>query len=123
MEDRGFCIESDGDQPVVATVSVEFDGWGELQVELAYEDYRRPEREGSRSRLPRRRARATVDRADAERMARRLGKPVAQLPAAFEERWGDAGVCLPPRQVEAIFGEMLEFILDCGVQYRLRDER
>ena len=123
MEDRGFCIESDGDQPVVATVSVEFDRWGELQVELAYEDYRRPEREGSRSRLPRRRARATVDRADAERMARRLGKLVAQLPAAFEERWGDAGWCLPPRQVEAIFGEMLEFILDCGVQYRLRDER
>lgn len=63
---------------------------------------------------------AIVDKDDTLLMANRLGIQVEELPKCLKSRFGtDSGAWVPSR-VEALFSELLNFILDCGVRYRLK---
>lgn len=65
---------------------------------------------------------ATVDKRDAMGMARRLNVSLTDLPAVIFKRYGEASNVFVPSEVEATFKDILDFILDCGVRYRLKRE-
>ena len=112
MERKEFFVESDNDQPVVASVGAALNKFGELEVEFERMSYGR--RRGKSKMV------ATVDRYDTKELAAALGVDAAEVSGVMAERLGDAGVNPSPSDVEALFGAALEFILDNGVRYRLK---
>lgn len=105
-------IITDIDLPVVASVFALINHSGELVVEYRLEDDNEPRRNSTK--------RATVDRDDTLTMARRLHISVEELPARLNEECGTASDGTPS-EVEYIFGEALNYIIEAGVQYRLKE--
>lgn len=106
--------ESHDDLPIWSSVTVGFEDDKSLTVLLEHDDYDEPDYAY--------RIYATVDKHDALDMARRLNVPLTALPSIIFKRYGDTSNLSVPSEVEAAFKDILDFILDCGVRYRLKRE-
>ncbi len=102
---------TDDDLPVVATLYVWLSEVGELLVEY--------HREALHGRGGETTTRAVVDEEETETMARYFGLPKEALPALFEERCS-LHYATTAGEVERLFQEALELILETGAQYRFR---
>ena len=63
---------------------------------------------------------AIVDEEDGKVMARHLNVSYADLPQALYDEFGDTTGVLVPSEVEYIFKNVLDYILDCGTKYKLK---
>lgn len=107
--------ESDEDMEIGASVVAGIDRYGNLVVGMDFIDYEDHGRDYEQH--------AIVERELAEAMARRLGTRMERLPRLLADRCGDDSRILVPSQVEAVFQQTLEFMLDYGARYRLRRDR
>ncbi len=107
--------ESDEDMDMGASVVAGIDRYGNLVVGMDFFDLDDHGRDYE--------LHAIVEREPAEAMARRLGTRMERLPQLLADRCGDRSRMLDISEVEAVFQQTLEFMLDCGVRYRLRRDR
>lgn len=105
-------VESDGGIEIVATIVAGFDYLNNLVVQYDLEDYREGEKDYTYS--------AIVDEDDAKVMAKRLKVAYTDLPKALDDEFGDTTDLLVPSEVEAVYKDILDFILDCGAKYKLK---
>lgn len=104
-------IESDGDLPFGAYILAGLSERMELTVEYVYTNY---ETGRNTTRL------ATVDTTDTVSMSKYLKAKSEDLPEIIYDECGDSSGISVPSEVEATFKKILDFILDCGVRYKLR---
>ena len=106
-------VESDNDLEIVGTIVSGFDYLNNLIVEYRFEDYRSCGKDYSYS--------AIIDEDDAKVMARYLNVPLSSLPKVLYDKFGcPFSDILVPSEVEGIFGDILNFVLDCGARYKLK---
>lgn len=103
---------TDADLSVAASVYATIDYQGGLVIEYRLEDDRHPRRNFTK--------RAIVDSDDAISMARHYSVEVKALPQLLDSRCGIA-YASTPSDVEYVFGEALNIILDAGVRYRIKE--
>lgn len=106
-----WIAQSDDDLEIWASVTVGFDSEKELAVKLEFVDY---EDEENNSLVF-----AFVSFDDAYDMAKRLNVRLTELPKAIKRQCGRSSTTLVPSQVKACFKEVLDFIVGCGVNYKL----
>ena len=105
-------VESDSDIEIVATIVAGFDYLNNFVVQYDFEDYRKGGKDYTHS--------AIVDEEDAKVMVTRLKVAYTDLPKALDDEFGDTKDLLVPSEVEAVYKDILDFILDCGAKYRLK---
>ena len=103
-------IETDNDQPVVATVTVGFDDKSSLVFRLERTDYEQPARSFVKS--------AQISREDAYRLAKGLKVSLVEVPALLNTRFGvDFTADLhSPAEAFAIFPELFAFVSSFGLK-------
>ena len=107
-------IITDADLPVQAAVYTLINDFRELVIEFRFDDDRHRNNSFTKQ--------AIVDKDDTIDMARHLNIQVEELPARLHEVCGvsyDSTVS----HAESVFQEALEFILDCGARFNLRERR
>ncbi len=104
--------ESDGDLSIVTAVSAYFKWNNDLVILLEHTNLNIPARDYNKE--------AIVDSDDAKRMAKHLHVETEQLPDEFYRKFKDTTYCAAPSEIEDIFRDILNFILHCGVRYRLK---
>lgn len=105
-------VESDSDIEIVATIVAGFDYLNNFVVQYNFEDYREGGKDYTHS--------AIVDEEDAKVMARHLKVSYADLPQALYNEFGDTTGLSVPSEVESVYKDILNFLLDCGAKYRLK---
>ncbi len=103
---------TDADLPVQVYVFVWISERREFVVEYRFEDDRASFRNFKRM--------AVVDRQGCMQMARFYNVKVDELPQMVYDECG-VGYESTPSQADIVFQQVLDFILDSGVKYRLRD--
>lgn len=106
-------IDSDGDMEIGSVVVAGFDDDKNLVVELHFSDYVSDYD---------RKTWAVVEKEDALEMAKHLEIRLTALPAEIGKRFGDSSDTAVPSEVEGVFKDILDFILECGVHYRLKKD-
>lgn len=106
--------ESNDDLEIWSSITVWESPRQELIVQLEFIDYTDRERD--------RKTFATLDRDETHLLAERLHLSPEALPQALFDRYGDTSNTAVPSEVEALFQEILNFILDHGARYRLTQE-
>ena len=104
-------IDSDGDMLIGSGIVAGFDDEKNFAVVLDYTDYETGYT---------RKTWAVVEKEDALAMADYLKVRLTSLPQEILERFGDSSDIAVPSEVEAVFKEILDFIIACGVRYRLK---
>ena len=107
-------IDSDGDMLIGSGIVAGFDDEKNFAVVLDYTDYETGYN---------RKTWAVVEKEDALAMADYLKVRLTSLPQEILERFGDSSDIAVPSEVEAVFKEILDFIIACGVRYRLKSNR
>lgn len=106
-------IESDNDFPeIITSVSVYFKWNNDLVIELERKDLERPQNDYLWE--------AVVDSEETGKMARFLHTQPENLPDQIFERFQDTSYCAPPSKSDETFRDILNFVLDCGIHYRLK---
>lgn len=105
-------VESDGDIEIVATIVAGFDYLNNFVVQYDFEDYRNGGKDYTHS--------AIVDEEDGMVMARHLKVSYADLPQALYDEFGETAGTSVPSEVEDVYKNVLDFILDCGAKYKLK---
>ena len=106
-------IDSDGDMLIGSGIVAGFDDEKNFAVVLDYTDYETGYN---------RKTWAVVEKEDALAMADYLKVRLTSLPQEILERFGDSSDIAVPSEVEAVFKEILDFIIACGVRYRLKKD-
>ena len=106
-------IDSDGDMLIGSGIVAGFDDEKNFAVVLDYTDYETGYN---------RKTWAVVEKEDALTMADYLKVRLTSLPQEIFERFGDSSDIAVPSEVEAVFKEILDFIIACGVRYRLKKD-
>ncbi len=104
-------IDSDGDMQFGSGIVAGFDDEKNFAVVLDYTDYETGYN---------RKTWAVVEKEDALVMADYLKVRLTLLPQEIRERFGDSSDIAVPSEVEALFKDILDFILSCGVRYQLK---
>ena len=65
---------------------------------------------------------ATLDRNETTLLAHRLHLDTEALPSVLFERYGDTSNSAVPSEVEALFQEILHYLLDQGSHYHITQE-
>lgn len=107
-------VESNDDLEIGSSITVWESPRKELVVQLDFIDYDDRERDNK--------VLATLDRDETTLLANRLHLDIGALPTVLFERYGDTSNRAVPSEVEARFQEILNFLLDQGVRYRLTRE-
>ena len=105
-------IDSDGDMQLGSGIVAGFDDEKNFAVVLDYTDYETGYN---------RKTWAVVEKEDALVMADNLKVRLTSLPQEIRERFGDSSDIAVPSEVEAVFKDILDFILACGVRYQLKN--
>ncbi len=105
--------ESNDDLNIWASITVGFDTFGNLVVKKEFIDYDEHDRD--------RESYAVVDKDDVETMSRHLKTDKKALPAILFKKFGDTSNTMVPSDVEKLFGDIVDFIFDCGAKCRLKD--
>ena len=103
--------ESNDEMEIWSSVTVWRNSNNELMVRLEFADSDDPKRNYQLS--------AIIDRDEIKSLAASLGSTTDSLPAVFFDRFGTTSNCMVPSEVEALFQEILNFILNNGARYRL----
>lgn len=106
-------IESDSDLEIVATIVTGYDTMKHFVIQFIYEDYRKGGRNNSYC--------AVMDEEEVATMAHHLHISPNELPQALYDAFGDKSGIAVPSEVESVFQEILEYILDCGARYSLKN--
>lgn len=107
-------ICSDEDQPIVADISTGFDDRKNLVIKMEYTDY-----EDSRYDTT---TIATVSFEDARTLAGRLRTNTLELPQVLADEFeGEPGILYSTNDVKGVFKEILDFLVDYGIHYRLSE--
>ena len=106
-------IDSDGDMLIGSGIVAGFDDEKNFAVVLDYTDYETGYN---------RKTWAVVEKEDALAMADYLKVRLTSLPQEILERFGDSSDIAVPSEVEAVFKEILDFIIACGVRYQLKND-
>ena len=106
-----FIVGSDDDLEIWAGISVGYDDDKNFVIELSFEDYR--VKDGSRTM-------AVLNKQNTCTLCDRLGTSILKLPETFAGRFKDNYPSYVPSQINAIFSEMLDFLLSEGVRYTIR---
>lgn len=104
-------IESDEDLEIVSTIAAEYNSKNNLVIEYYCINY-----EKKRKRID---YTATVDKANTEKLAKHLNINPINLPQVIYDEFGDSTGASRLSDIEFVFKEILDFILDCGVKYKL----
>ncbi len=107
-------IDSDGDMPIGSGIVAGFDDDKNFAVVLDYTDYETGYN---------RKTWAVVEKEDALAMADYLKVRLTSLPKEILERFGDWSDIAVPSEVEAVFKDILDFMISCGVRYQLKSNR
>lgn len=107
-------LDSDGDLPIGGYIAASINSNRELQIKYQISDY---EKDKSKTIV------AVVDEDNTVAMAKYLGVRTTELPQEIKNEFGGpSGICVPS-EVEKTFKEVLDFILDCGVKYKFKNEK
>ena len=106
-------IDSDGDMQIGSGIVAGFDDDKNFAVVLDYTDY---ETGYSRKTC------AVVEKEESLMIADNLKTRLTALPQEIRERFGDSSDIAVPSEVEAVFKEILDFIISCGVRYQLKNK-
>ena len=112
MGHQKLIMESDNDQPICSSLTACFEENQGLAIVLEHEDYEEPEYNYK--------IKAAVDQQDTCLMAQNLKVFPSSRPSLLSNRFGNTSGTIAPSETEAVFKEILEFILDCGARYRLK---
>lgn len=104
-------IESGGDLEVVSTIVAGYDYRKNFVVQYYCMNYEKSRREVNYT--------ATVDKEDAEAMAKHLTVAPTDLPQVIYDEFGDCTGISRLSDIEYVFKDILDFILDRDVKYRL----
>ena len=104
-------MDSDGDMLIGSGIVAGFDDEKNFAVVLDYTDYETGYN---------RKTWAVVEKEDALAMADYLKVLLTSLPQEIFERFGDLSDIAVPSEGEAVFKEILDFIIACGVRYQLK---
>ena len=107
-------IDSDGDMLIGSGIVAGFDDEKNFAVVLDYTDYETGYN---------RKTWAVVEKEDALAMADYLKVRLTSLPQEILERFGDWSDIAVPSEVVAVFKDILDFIISCGVRYQLKSNR
>ena len=106
-------VDSDNDLEIVGTIVSGFDYLNNLVVKYCFEDYRRGGKDYCYS--------AVIDEYEAKVMAKYLKVPLSSLPQTLYDEFSCSfSEILVPSEVEGIFSDILNFVLDCGAKYKLK---
>lgn len=108
-----WIAQSDDELEIWASVTVGFDSEKELAVKLEFVDYEDEEKSSF--------VFAFVSFNDAYDLAKRLNVRLTELPKAIKRQCGRSSTTLLPSQVEKCFKEVLDFLINCGIQYKLKN--
>lgn len=116
MEESGkIIVESNDEMEIWASVEAVIDKYGNLVLTLEYQDDSNHGRNN--------RTYAVIDGDELPLMERLLCVQRADIPGVLYDRFGDTSNRTVPSEVRKMFQDILEFLLDCGVRYRLKEER
>lgn len=104
-------IESDEDLEIVSTIEAGYDYRKNFVVKYYCINYEKRRKVIDYT--------ATVDEEDATKMAKHLKVDYYDLPKVLYNEFGDCTGTTTLSGIEYVFKEILEFILDCGVKYKL----
>ena len=107
-------IDSDGDMQFGSGIVAGFDDEKNFAVVLDYTDY---ETGYNRNTW------AIVEKEEVLEMADYLKVRLTSLPKEILERFGDWSDIAVPSEVVAVFKDILDFIISCGVRYQLKSNR
>lgn len=107
-------VESNDDLEIWSSITVWESPRQELVVQLEFIDYDDRDRDSKTF--------ATLDRDETALLAECLHIAAEALPQALFDRFGDTSNSAVPSEVEALFQEILNFVLDHGARYRLSRE-
>lgn len=102
-------IESDEDLEIVSTIDAEYNSKSNLVIEYYCINYEKRRNVIDYT--------ATVE--NTEKLAKRLKVNPIDLPQAIYDEFGDSTGVSRLSDIEYVFKEILDFILDCGVKYKL----
>lgn len=104
-------IESDEDLEIVSTIVAGYDFRNNFVVKYTCKDYQRGEEKGYT---------AIVDEQNAKVMARFLKVELTKLPEALYDEFGDCTGISTLSDIEYVFKDILDYILDSGAKYKLK---
>ena len=104
-------IESDEDLEIVSTIDAEYNSKSNLVIEYYCINYEKRHKVIDNT--------ATVDEENTEKLAKRLKVNPIDLPQAIYDEFGDSTGVSRLSDIEYVFKGILDFILDCGVKYKL----
>ena len=105
-------IETSGDLEVVWIIVAGFDYLNNFVVQYCCMDYEKGKGGFEIS--------AIVDEEDAKVMANHLKVSLVDLPQTLYDEFGDATEVAVSSEMEGIFKDILDYILDCGAKYKLK---
>lgn len=107
-------VESDEDLEIFSSLCAGFDDRGNLVIELDFDDLT--------SRHRKHLTYAILDGDETKILADSLHIPPQDIPARLRERFQCQWPIPVPSEVGDTFRDILNFIIDCGAKYRLREE-
>ncbi len=111
LTNEELIAESDEDLEIGDDIVAGFDFRDRLVIQMEHTDF-------EQSRFNRKIS-AVIDEDELSLIAKALDCDSQDLPKALSERFAPESFSLRPSEVEGIFQEILEFILDCGCHYKL----
>ena len=105
-------VESNDDLEIWSSIVVGFDIFGNFVIRLDHIDYAEHEHD---SRLE-----AIINKSNARQISDFLHVKLTNLPSLISEKFGETSNLYVPSEVENLFGEILDFILDNGGHYELK---
>ena len=108
-------MESDGDSPLVATLSIGMNILKETVICLSVSDYGR---EGSH--VPTRNTMAIIDNYEVALLAKRWNIPVTEVNQHLASKFREEGYISRTSYVRGKFQQMLHYILDNGGKYHIK---
>lgn len=110
-----FIASSDDDMEIHASVAAGFDTRKNLVVRLKYTDYDFRKNSYTQS--------AVIDEEEAWQLSKTLGTRLTNIPKLLSEKFGDqTSTQSLPSDVEDIFKDILDFIIDSGGHYKIKKD-
>ena len=104
------------DFDVWATLVSGFDAEKSLVILYEYKTDYQDDKGNPRRRV--KKVRAIIDKEEAFEMSKKLNVRMTELPSLLQEKFREEDTFYPS-DVEHLFKKVLEFVVDCGVHYRI----
>lgn len=105
-------VESNDDLEIWSSIEVDFDMFKNLVISLEHINYDAREYDYTLDMI--------IDKEDALEMAAFLHTELINLPKVIFKKFGVQSNLFVPSEVEKLFKEIMDFVLDCGAHYKLK---